>query len=50
LKDSELKTEDVLNKKINTPKFIDSARALIISPTRELAVQISDMIKAVIPE
>jgi len=31
------------------PAVFDSVRALIISPTRELAMQISDMIQAVIP-
>lgn len=28
---------------------LDSVKALIISPTRELAIQIKDMINAVIP-
>jgi superfamily II DNA/RNA helicase len=30
-------------------QIFDSVRALIISPTRELAIQIKDMIQAVIP-
>ena len=29
--------------------ILDSVKALIISPTRELAIQIKDMINAVIP-
>jgi len=37
----------------NAPKLkkrvFDSVKCLIISPTRELAMQINDMIKAVIP-
>ena len=31
------------------PQVFDSVKALIISPTRELAMQIKDMIEAVIP-
>ena len=46
--------KDENTEKINKPKkkkqVFDSCRALIISPTRELAMQINDMIKAVIPD
>jgi superfamily II DNA/RNA helicase len=31
------------------PEVFDSVKALILSPTRELAIQIKDMINAVIP-
>ena len=50
----EEETKDETGEKVNQPKkkkqVFDSCRALIISPTRELAMQINDMIKAVIPD
>jgi len=44
--ESESEYEGVPKKK---QQVFDSAKALIISPTRELAIQIKDMIEAVIP-
>jgi superfamily II DNA/RNA helicase len=41
--------QNKFNKKVNRPEIFDSVKALIISPTRELAMQIKDMINAVIP-
>lgn len=41
--------EDEDNKPKKKKQVFDSVRSLIISPTRELAIQIRDMINAVIP-
>jgi len=41
--------EDGVNKPARKKQVFDSVRSLIVSPTRELAMQIRDMINAVIP-
>ena len=52
--ESEEETKNENGEKVNKPKkkkqVFDCCKALIISPTRELAMQINDMIKAVIPD
>ena len=48
--EEETKGEDNENKPKQKKQVFDSCKALIISPTRELAMQINDMIKAVIPD
>ena len=48
--EEETKDENNENKPKQKKQVFDSCKALIISPTRELAMQINDMIKAVIPD
>lgn len=47
--EEEMKEGDLDGGRKAEPAIFDSVKALIISPTRELALQIKDMIEAVIP-
>ena len=47
--EEEMKEGDLDGGQKAEPAIFDSVKALIISPTRELALQIKDMVQAVIP-